>query len=352
VTAVLIVLALVAGTQLRFFLDFGAGVLSLVSLSCAVIWGLVCTTDHILLGPRERLITQGIHRALGVSAVGFLVLHVTTKVAEAHWPLVGAFLPLGVVGQDGLIALGVIAGYLMILSAATGAMRSIFAAKRHPVRWRLLHSTSYVSWCTALIHGLNAGRSAKPFFVWAYTLSLLGVGIALLIRLRKVRGEALFGNPRGTAAPTMDDINASRGGSRRRAARPRQAVPTGGLEPAYTEPLPPMQLKQPQPPRQQPDYGYGYPPMADPASTGQLPPVQAPQQQPTAWDGTPAYGTPAYGTPAYGTLAYGTPVYGTPIPPAPVQPTPEPAQGTGPGGTRLQPVAWQQSNPGPYEGRR
>jgi DMSO/TMAO reductase YedYZ heme-binding membrane subunit len=248
VTLALVIVAVVAAPALRFILDYGAGVLSLVSLSCAVIWGLVCTQDHLFLGPRERLMTQGIHRVLGVSSVGFLVLHVSTKVAEAHWPLIGAFVPLGVTHQDGLIALGVLAGYLMILAAVTGALRSMFAAKRHPVRWRILHATSYLAWCAALVHGLTAGRAAQPFFVWAYAFSVIGVGIGLIIRLRRLRGEALFADRRGTAAPTMDAINDSRGGGnrarRRTTARPGNSSQSG-LEPAYAEPLPPMKLTPP-----------------------------------------------------------------------------------------------------------
>ncbi|SNT27712.1 hypothetical protein [Actinacidiphila glaucinigra] len=342
--AALLVLAVTAGPYLRAFLDFGAGVLTLVSLSCTVIWGLV-STDTVFLGPRERLLTQGIHRGLGVAAIGFLILHVTTKIVEVRVTTAGAFLPLGVTGRDGLIALGVLAAYLMILAAATGAMRSVFAANRHPVRWRILHSTAYASWCMALIHGLQSGRSAKSWIIVAYGICLVGVAIGLIYRLRRTRGEALFPETRERSASFRKlggERAASRGGSggRRRAVPREETGPS--LASAYSQPLPPLpnfptaqQYTAVAPPV--PDRTLGLDPAA---ATMQMPPVPAEpqaaypqqqqvpyQQQPqqTGWDGTPAWGTPVQGG----------------------------AQDVDPlGADRLQPIAWQQSTPGPYEGQR
>ncbi|CAM5575462.1 DMSO/TMAO reductase YedYZ heme-binding membrane subunit OS=Streptomyces albaduncus OX=68172 GN=FHS32_000436 PE=4 SV=1 [Streptomyces griseoloalbus] len=53
------------------FLNFGVGVLSLVCLSCSVIWGLVAQ-DRILLGPRQRILAQAVHRTTAVASVVFL----------------------------------------------------------------------------------------------------------------------------------------------------------------------------------------------------------------------------------------------------------------------------------------
>ncbi|MEU6342804.1 cytochrome b/b6 domain-containing protein [Streptomyces sp. NPDC046977] len=339
--AALLVLAFTAGPALRAFLDFGAGVLTLVSLSCTVIWGLV-STDTVFLGPRERLVTQGIHRGLGVAAIGFLILHVTTKVVEVRVTTAGAFLPLGVTGRDGLISLGVLAAYLMILAAATGAMRSIFAAKRHPVRWRILHGMAYASWCAALIHGLESGRAAKPWVIIAYMVCLVGVAIGLVVRLRKLRGESVFPETRERSASFRNLARGGGSGSRRRAVR-EEGGPA--LASAYTDPLPPLpgfpttgQYAPTPPPA--PGSLLGMDPAA---ATAQLPQVpadpqapysQQPQQfqqpypqqpQPGAWDGTPPWGTEVPGG----------------------------VQETDPlGAERLQPISWQQSTPGPYEGQR
>jgi DMSO/TMAO reductase YedYZ heme-binding membrane subunit len=368
VVVLLIAIAAAAGPQLRAFLDFGVGVLSLVSLSSACIWGLVCT-DTRFLGPRHRIMTQAVHRGLGVAAVVFLILHITTKVVEGHVSLVSAFIPFGTTGQGLLIALGVIAAYLMILAAVTGAMRSAFASKRHPVRWRILHSMAYISWCMALIHGLEAGRSAKFIFVAMYLGSLGGVGIALLVRLRSVRGQSLFqSGPEVGAASEDKGLGGIGAGSGRRRAAP--AGRSDGIPLAYIDdPLPPLPnfpLTAPAMPQVAPGYDTGQLPSAGPIyaqsqRTDQMPPSVYAQQQPSgqlppgyaqpdatqmmppipgqrAYDGTPAYGTPAYGTPAYG-----TPPYDNAVPPE------EP---TDTGATRLQPVAWQQPGSAPYFGEQ
>ncbi|MFF4346682.1 cytochrome b/b6 domain-containing protein [Streptomyces sp. NPDC001530] len=200
---------LVGGDGLRDFLNFGAGVLSLVSLSCSVIWGLVAT-DRLFLNTRQRLVAQAVHRTTAVSSVAFLLLHITVKLALDHTTLIAALVPfgLGVTGTAGLIGFGSLAGLLMIFTAITGALRSAFASPA-PVaaRWRAVHMLAYPAWCAALIHGLYAGRQAKPIFVILYSLCLVAVMAALALRSapapfkRKVADRILAimgeGNPRG-----------------------------------------------------------------------------------------------------------------------------------------------------------
>ncbi|WP_225821260.1 cytochrome b/b6 domain-containing protein [Streptomyces naphthomycinicus] len=211
------VVVLVGGSQFRDFLNFGAGVLSLVSLSCSVIWGLFAQ-DRIFLNTRQRIVGQAVHRTTAVGSIAFLLLHITTKIALDHTQLIAAIIPfsLGFTGIGGLIGLGSLAGLLMIFVGITGALRSNFATPA-PVaaRWRAMHMLAYPAWCAALIHGLYAGRSAKPVFVILYSLSLLGVMGALALRAaprpvkRKVadRLVALFGS---SERPGLDDLDASR----------------------------------------------------------------------------------------------------------------------------------------------
>ncbi|MFF3915477.1 cytochrome b/b6 domain-containing protein [Streptomyces sp. NPDC001852] len=221
------VVVLVGGNQFRDFLNFGAGVLSLVSLSCSVIWGLFAQ-DRIFLNIRQRIIGQAVHRTLGVASIAFLLLHITTKVALGHTKAIAAIIPfsLGITGIGGLIGLGSLAGLLMIFVGVTGALRSNFATPA-PVaaRWRAMHMLAYPAWCAALIHGLYAGRAAKPFFVISYGLSLLGVMAALALRAaprpvkRRVadRLVALFGS---SERPGLDELDASR-------SRVAEAAPAG-----------------------------------------------------------------------------------------------------------------------------
>ncbi|MFI6038881.1 cytochrome b/b6 domain-containing protein [Streptomyces sp. NPDC051315] len=211
------VVVLVGGDQFREFLNFGAGVLSLVSLSCSVIWGLVAQ-DRIFLNTRQRIIGQAVHRTTAVASIAFLLLHITTKIALEHTVFIAAVIPfsLGVTGTAGLIGLGSLAGLLMIFVGITGALRSRFASPA-PVaaRWRAMHMLAYPAWCAALIHGLYAGRQAKPIFVFLYGLSLLGVMAALALRAapRPVKRQVAdrIAAVLGTDEPTgRDALDASR----------------------------------------------------------------------------------------------------------------------------------------------
>ncbi|WP_324784334.1 cytochrome b/b6 domain-containing protein [Streptomyces sp. H51] len=178
------VVVLFGGGWLQDFLNFGAGVLSLVSLTCSVIWGLVAQ-DRLVLNIRQRIVAQGIHRVTAVASIAFLLVHITIKLALDHTRLVAALIPfgLGVQGSAGLIGLGSLAGLLMIFVGVTGALRNQFASPA-PVaaRWRAMHMLAYPAWCAALVHGLFAGRPAKTFFMVSYELCLVAVAAALALR--------------------------------------------------------------------------------------------------------------------------------------------------------------------------
>ncbi|MDQ1038703.1 hypothetical protein QFZ75_005119 [Streptomyces sp. V3I8] len=174
----------VGGDAFRDFINFGAGVLSLVALTCSVLWGLVAT-DRVFLNTRQRLIAQAVHRTTAVSSVGFLLLHVSVKLFLDHVSAIAVFVPfgLGVTGTGQLIGFGTLAGLLMIFTALTGALRSRFASPAEvAARWRAVHMLAYPAWCAALVHGLFAGREAKPVFVILYSLALVAVMGALALR--------------------------------------------------------------------------------------------------------------------------------------------------------------------------
>ncbi|MFJ8647264.1 hypothetical protein ACIRNI_14220 [Streptomyces sp. NPDC093546] len=183
---VLIPLLAVGGSDsFRAALDFTTGVLSLVSLTASVAWGLIAT-DRLLLSTRHRLIAQAVHRSTAAASLGFLLLHATVKVSLGHTQLIGALIPfgLGFSGSDGLIGFGSLAGLLMVIAASTGAARSALAGRGSiAARWRPLHMLAYPAWCAALIHGLYAGRPAATWVVTLYCLALAGVAAAVSVRM-------------------------------------------------------------------------------------------------------------------------------------------------------------------------
>ncbi|MEU6866697.1 hypothetical protein ABZ924_26120 [Streptomyces sp. NPDC046876] len=177
-------------THLWDFLDFGAGVLSLVSLTSAVLWGLAAT-DRVLLTSGHRLVAQGVHRGLAVAGLGFLALHIWIKIAESHTDVLSVLIPFTDRNQPVLIGLGSLAGYFFVSVAVSGAVRSAFATKGRSLWWRALHVGAYPAWGASLVHGLKSGRSASGWVTVAYALCLAGVAAVLVVRLRaRLRAEA------------------------------------------------------------------------------------------------------------------------------------------------------------------
>ncbi|WP_328430578.1 ferric reductase-like transmembrane domain-containing protein [Streptomyces sp. NBC_00443] len=265
------------------FLNFGAGVLSLVCLTCSVIWGLIAQ-DRMILNTRQRIIAQAIHRVTAVASIAFLLVHIGVKLALGHATLLAALIPFSLTFAGGteipgsafLVGLGSLAGLLMIFVGVTGALRNRFASPA-PVaaRWRMMHMLAYPAWCASLIHGLFAGRPAATFFMVCYELCVVAVAAALALRAaprpfkRKVadRLAQIIGNdPAGRENLEESRARAASGSSRpgyenQRSSRrsrderpgtlpgmpsqaPSAAETTGGFAAAYRAVSPPSRGQQ------------------------------------------------------------------------------------------------------------
>ncbi|MFG3284036.1 hypothetical protein [Streptomyces sp. NPDC048111] len=262
-------LALLSSGALRAALDFTSGVLSLVSLTASVAWGLLAT-DRLFLTPRDRLMAQAVHRATAIASIGFLLLHVTVKIALGHVGLLGAVVPfgMGMTGASGLIGFGSLAGLLMVLTGATGAMRSAFATPgRIAARWRAVHMLAYPAWCSALVHGLFAGRPPAGWVVAMYALSLAGVAGALAVRAlprpvkRRIAARLSSLGPAQESEPAMP---------------PRPAAPPA--REAYEAPPEPPYAPAYGAPYEQPAHGPVGAPSYEARPTQPLPGAQAPPE--------------------------------------------------------------------------
>ncbi|MEU7054730.1 hypothetical protein [Streptomyces sp. NPDC046197] len=171
--------AAVAGRTMAF-LDYFAGVFTLLSLTAVVTCGLAAT-DRLVLTPRLRVAVQSVHRASAVAALGFLGTHIAVKVVERHAAPQSAVVPFAG-GAAIAVSLGTIAADLLVLVTATGVLRGRFAGGRRPWLWRVLHSMAYVCWPISLVHGLTAGRKAHAWVLWGYGLCAALVTLALLVR--------------------------------------------------------------------------------------------------------------------------------------------------------------------------
>ncbi|MGK5554285.1 hypothetical protein ACSNOI_21980 [Actinomadura kijaniata] len=162
---------------LQRFLSFYAGVFTLLTMTTAVVAG-VLASERILLRIHHRVLFQGVHRAASVLAVTFVVAHLLVKV------LGGIAAPVNVVvpGVDP-VGLGTLAFQLMLVVAATGVLRARFARRARPWVWRSLHSVAYLAWPVGIAHGLTAGRAPANWVVLSYVLCMGAVALAVLTRL-------------------------------------------------------------------------------------------------------------------------------------------------------------------------
>ncbi|MEH1128285.1 hypothetical protein [Micromonospora sp. CPCC 206061] len=188
-----------ASVYVYAFLNFFAGVFTLVALSVTVMAGLVAT-DRIFLKIGHRVLFQGLHRATAIIAIISLGLHVSMKIMEGTATVLDPFVPFGNLANPMYVGLGTIASYLMISVFWTGIIRAKFAGSGRPWMWRALHSGAYLAWPIALGHGLNAGRPAATWVVLSYGACVVGVAIALLVRLYVMLGRRTTGTTTGPKA--------------------------------------------------------------------------------------------------------------------------------------------------------
>jgi hypothetical protein len=174
-------------------------------------------------------------------------------------------------GRTFYIGLGTIASDLVVLLIATGIARGRFAAKRQWT-WRVIHATAYLAWPLAIVHGLLAGRTAKPYVDWSYGACLAAVGLALIIRLvatlRGGRETAAYPVPDRVPSPipavmpamAYEEYHDVRAVAPRARRAPRALPPGNGSGPAAPDAQAPYsgapysQAPYPQAPYHQPPY--------------------------------------------------------------------------------------------------
>jgi DMSO/TMAO reductase YedYZ heme-binding membrane subunit len=168
-----------AATQ-RFMLYY-AGVFALIGLTASVGVGLVAT-DRVILTPGHRVMAQAVHRAASFGALAFLIVHIVTEILAQRVHVIDAFVPFLSPFRTFYIGLGTIASDLILLLVITGIIRKRFTSHGKAWRWRAIHYTAYVSFVFGVLHGLMAGRSAKPYVDWSYGFAIAMVAMGLVVR--------------------------------------------------------------------------------------------------------------------------------------------------------------------------
>ena len=170
------------------FLLYYVGVFALLALTAAVVVGLA-VTDRIVMTPGSRVIGQVMHRVLSLAALAALVTHIVLEVVAHRAAVTDGLVPFLAHGRTFYVGLGTLGSDLIVAIVATSVIRGRLTAR--PGAWRVLHVTAYLAWLLSIVHGLLAGRAARPYVDWSYGGCAAAVAVALAIRIvARHRGRA------------------------------------------------------------------------------------------------------------------------------------------------------------------
>lgn len=162
------------------------GVFALIGATTAVGVGLVAT-DRIIMKPGHRVVAQAVHRGVSLATLTSLVAHIVLEIVAHKSRVIDSVVPFLAGNRTLYVGLGTVASDLIVLIVITGFLRGRFAGQ-HPAAWRAIHAIAYFAWPLSIIHGLMAGRTAKPYVDWSYgacvALVALGLGIRFAATVR------------------------------------------------------------------------------------------------------------------------------------------------------------------------
>ena len=288
----------IAGAVAKFLL-FYSGVFALIGLSAAVAAGLLAA-DRIVLSPHARILSQTAHRTTSLIGMSALGNHIMLEIMANRAGIADSMIPFLAARSTLFMGLGTISSDVFVLVIITGVLRRRFAAGSRPELWRWLHMTAYCAWLLGVLHGLLAGRSAKPYVDWSYGACLALAALALVARfvVEHRHRSAAAGDLPGPRPMSLSSL-------------PSMMAPASG----------PAARALPQPPASGP--ARALPPPADAAwSQPHARPAQAlPPPADAAW--SQPHARPARALPPPADAAWSQP-HARPVPPPAVAPRPQP----------------------------
>jgi methionine sulfoxide reductase heme-binding subunit len=169
----------VAGGSLTWAVARSAGFVAFLAATGAVLLGVRRPVRLPVGGLPARV--YALHRALGITAVLALLVHLTAlwldSFVQLSWlqllaaPWTSSYRPAAV-------TLGFVAMVALFMTAASGALR-----KRLP-GWRIVHALAYLTFGLSVVHGLLAGSdTGSAWAICLYVGALVAVGVTSLRRL-------------------------------------------------------------------------------------------------------------------------------------------------------------------------
>jgi predicted ferric reductase len=164
--------------SLAWYLARSSGIVAVLLLGAAVVWGLLLSTRFFDRRPAPRWLLD-LHRMLGGLAVVFVGLHLAGLVADnyVHFGVADLLVPFASHWRPAAVALGVVALWILIAVEVTSL------AMRHLPRraWRAVHLSSHVLFWLAVLHGAAAGTDVTNRAYRAFVVTAVAAACFLLV---------------------------------------------------------------------------------------------------------------------------------------------------------------------------
>jgi predicted ferric reductase len=179
---------MIATSQVAWHVARACGLVAWALLASSVAWGLLLSTRVLGRRPARPWLLE-LHRFLGGAAVVFVAAHLVALLADTYvqFRVTDLFVPMASRWRPGAVIWGVFALYFLIAIEATSLLMDHLPRRF----WRTVHTTSFVLFVLATVHGLLAGSDRGNVVV--QVLTFVGCGeIAVLVILRLLYRRAHF----------------------------------------------------------------------------------------------------------------------------------------------------------------
>jgi sulfoxide reductase heme-binding subunit YedZ len=170
-----------SSSQWLWFLSRGSGAVLLVLFTAVVMLGVATRTGW---APRRwpRFVTAELHRTLSLFAIGLLVLHVLTAIADPYVSIGWAAAAIPFLSPYRTLAIGL--GTLAVDLGAAVLLTSVLRHRLGLRAWRAVHWLAYLAWPLAFAHALRAGGDTHIAWVAATVWgSAAAVAVTVAARL-------------------------------------------------------------------------------------------------------------------------------------------------------------------------
>ncbi|MEW1958191.1 ferric reductase-like transmembrane domain-containing protein [Kineococcus sp. NPDC059986] len=169
-------------SELLWALSRASGLVLLPLFTLVVVLGVLAHGGR-RLGRSPRVVTPLVHRALALAALGFLLLHVGSVVADSFVdvPLLAVVVPFSAGYERFWTGLGTVAVLLLVAVVATSLARVRLGRRV----WRAVHALAWPFLAVSLAHALGVGTDTRTPWGLALATACVGAVVAAVVAGRR-----------------------------------------------------------------------------------------------------------------------------------------------------------------------